>query len=144
MRKILILLLFSTIISINSNSIKEIEKIIKCLSKSYLLKSAFEKILRAINSKDISNIIKTGITLFNEFKDEINQCKKHELEELSNKHREEFEDIRLGYPRAVYVLYTQIGENAFKWFDDGGISNLKEQCHLNYGQRAWFCEYLME
>ena len=55
-------------------------------------------------------------------------------------------DMALGnnYPKYVYVLYTQIGENAFIWYDHGGLKYLKEQCHQYYGQTTWYCLYLSD
>ena len=54
------------------------------------------------------------------------------------------DDIRLGYPKYVFVLYSQIGERAFQWYEEGGIDNLKKQCHYWYGQRTWYCLYLQK
>jgi len=56
----------SSIISYN-NSIEDITDIIKCILKSDLIKTAFEKIKESFKSKDISETINTGIYLFNEF-----------------------------------------------------------------------------
>ena len=79
--------------------------------------------------------------LFNEFKYEINHCSNKGLRKLSN---QAYEDVQLRYPRAVYVLYTQIGEDAFKWYDQGGIPYLKEECHRQKGRLIWYCQYLEE
>ena len=65
------------------------------------------------------------------------------MRKLSNED-DEYDDVKLGYPKYVYVLYTQIGEDAFKWYDEGGLAHLKEMCHRKYGQTTWFCVYLSE
>ena len=140
MKTLLILFLISTIICYN-NSIEDITDIIKCILKSDLIKTAFEKIKEAFKSKDISEIINTGIYLFNEFKKEISKCSKKDLRKLSNEINA-IEDVTLGYPRAVYVVATQIGEDAFTWFEQGGMQFLKEQCHKYHGRITWFCQYL--
>ena len=143
MKKILILLLLSSIICQSSNPIQEIKDIIGCISKSNLLDISLEKIKEAINSKDPSDISKLLISLITKLKDEIIQCKEKQLRKLSNED-DEYDDVKLGYPKYVYVLYTQIGKDAFTWFDKGGITLLKEQCHKYYGQKTWFCVYLAE
>ena len=143
MKKILILLLLSTIICQSSNPIQEIKDIIGCISKSNLLDISLEKIKEALNSKDPSDISKLLISLITKLKDEIIQCKEKKLRKLSNEDGE-YDDVKLGYPKYVYVLYTQIGKDAFTWFDKGGITLLKEQCHKYYGQKTWFCVYLAE
>ena len=142
MKKILILLLLSTIICQNS-PIQEIKDIIECISKSNLLEKALKEIKEALNSKDFSNIIKTLMSLLNEFKDEIIQCKEKNFRKLSNED-DEYDNVQLGYPKYVYVLYTQIGQNAFTWFDQGGKDYLKRQCHKYHGQKTWYCVYLAE
>ena len=143
MKKILILLLLSSIICQSSNPIQEIKDIIGCISKSNLLDISLEKIKEAINSKDPSDISKLLISLITKLKDEIIQCKEKQLRKLSNED-DEYDDVKLGYPKYVYVLYTQIGKDAFTWYDKGGITLLKEQCHKYYGQKTWFCVYLAE
>ncbi len=143
MKKILILLLLSSIICQSSNPIQEIKDIIGCISKSNLLDISLEKIKEALNSKDPSDISKLLISLITKLKDEIIQCKEKQLRKLSNED-DEYDDVKLGYPKYVYVLYTQIGKDAFTWFDKGGITLLKEQCHKYYGQKTWFCVYLAE
>ena len=143
MKKILILLLLSSIICQSSNPIQEIKDIIGCISKSNLLDISLEKIKEALNSKDPSDISKLLISLITKLKDEIIQCKEKKLRKLSNED-DEYDDVKLGYPKYVYVLYTQIGKDAFTWFDQGGITLLKEQCHKYYGQKTWFCVYLAE
>ena len=143
MKKILILLLLSSIICQRSNPIQEIKDIIGCISKSNLLDISLEKIKEALNSKDPSDISKLLISLITKLKDEIIQCKEKQLRKLSNED-DEYDDVKLGYPKYVYVLYTQIGKDAFTWFDKGGITLLKEQCHKYYGQKTWFCVYLAE
>ena len=143
MKKILILLLISSIICQSSNPIQEIKDIIGCISKSNLLDISLEKIKEALNSKDPSDISKLLISLITKLKDEIIQCKEKQLRKLSNED-DEYDDVKLGYPKYVYVLYTQIGKDAFTWYDKGGITFLKEQCHLHYGQKTWFCVYLAE
>ncbi len=143
MKKILILLLLSSIICQSSNPIQEIKDIIGCISKSNLLDVSLEKIKEALNSKDPSDISKILISLITKLKDEIIQCKEKQLRKLSNED-DEYDDVKLGYPKYVYVLYTQIGKDAFTWFDKGGITLLKEQCHKYYGQKTWFCVYLAE
>ena len=143
MKKILILLLLSSIICQSSNPIQEIKDIIGCISKSNLLDISLEKIKAALNSKDPSDISKLLISLITKLKDEIIQCKEKKLRKLSNED-DEYDDVKLGYPKYVYVLYTQIGKDAFTWFDKGGITLLKEQCHKYYGQKTWFCVYLAE
>ena len=143
MKKILILLLLSSIICQSSNPIQEIKDIIGWISKSYLLDISLEKIKEALNSKDPSDISKLLISLITKLKDEIIQCKEKKLRKLSNED-DEYDDVKLGYPKYVYVLYTQIGKDAFTWFDKGGITLLKEQCHKYYGQKTWFCVYLAE
>ena len=143
MKKILILLLLSSIICQSSNPIQEIKDIIGCISKSNLLDISLEKIKEALNSKDPSDISKLLISLITKLKDEIIQCKEKKLRKLSNED-DEYDDVKLGYPKYVYVLYTQIGKDAFTWFDKGGITLLKEQCHKYYGQKTWFCVYLAE
>ena len=143
MKKILILLLLTSIICQSSNPIQEIKDIIGCISKSNLLDISLEKIKEALNSKDPSDISKLLISLITKLKDEIIQCKEKKLRKLSNED-DEYDDVKLGYPKYVYVLYTQIGKDAFTWFDKGGITLLKEQCHKYYGQKTWFCVYLAE
>ena len=143
MKKILILLLLSSIICQSSNPIQEIKDIIGCISKSNLFEVSLEKIKEALNSKDPSDISKLLISLITKLKDEIIQCKEKQLRKLSNED-DEYDDVKLGYPKYVYVLYTQIGKDAFTWFDKGGITLLKEQCHKYYGQKTWFCVYLAE
>ena len=143
MKKILILLLLSSIICQSSNPIQEIKDIIGCISKSNLLDISLEKIKEALNSKNPSDISKLFISLITKLKDEIIQCKEKKLRKLSNED-DEYDDVKLGYPKYVYVLYTQIGKDAFTWFDKGGITLLKEQCHKYYGQKTWFCVYLAE
>ena len=143
MKKILILLLLSSIICQSSNPIQEIKDIIGCISKSNLLDISLEKIKEALNSKDPSDISKLLISLITKLKDEIIQCKEKQLRKLSNED-DEYDDVKLGYPKYVYVLYTQIGKDAFTWYDKGGITLLKEQCHKYYGQKTWFCVYLAE
>ena len=143
MKKILILLLLSSIICQSSNPIQEIKDIIGCISKSNLLDISLEKIKEALNSKDPSDISKLLISLITKLKDEIIQCKEKQLRKLSNED-DEYDDVKLGYPKYVYVLYTQIGKDAFTWYDLGGITLLKEQCHKYYGQKTWFCVYLAE
>ena len=142
MKKFLIFIIISSIFCQSyQNPIEDITNIVKCLLKSDLFKTGFEKIKVAIESKDISNIINTGIYLFNEFKYEINHCSNKGLRKLSN---QAYEDVQLRYPRAVQVLYTQIGEDAFKWYDQGGIPYLKEECHRQKGRLIWYCQYLEE
>ena len=137
------LLLLSSIICQSSNPIQEIKDIIGCISKSNLLDISLEKIKEALNSKDPSDISKLLISLITKLKDEIIQCKEKQLRKLSNED-DEYDDVKLGYPKYVYVLYTQIGKDAFTWYDKGGITLLKEQCHKYYGQKTWFCVYLAE
>ena len=143
MKKILILLLLSSIICQSSNPIQEIKDIIGCISKSNLLDISLEKIKEALNSKNPSDISKLFISLITKLKDEIIQCKEKQLRKLSNED-DEYDDVKLGYPKYVYVLYTQIGKDAFTWYDKGGLTLLKEQCHKYYGQKTWFCVYLAE
>ena len=136
------LFLLSSIICYN-NPIEDITDRIKCILKSDLIKIAFEKIKEVFKSKDISEIINTGIYLFNEFKKEISQCSKKSLRKLSNEIKA-IEDVSLGYPNAVYVVSTIIGDDAFKWFEEGGIEYLRSQCHKYHGWNAWFCQYLQK
>ena len=138
----ILILILSSIICEHNNSSLEVKDIIKCVLNSDLIGCTFEKIKSIINSKDISIMIKSGISLFNEIKNEIVKCANRNIKELNNENEEDMDDIKLGYPKSVYVLYTQIGENAFIWYEKGGISYLKEQCHLYYGQTTWFCVYL--
>ena len=143
MKKVFILfLLFSAIICKSRNSGLEITDIIKCLLNSDLIKKSIEKIISIINSKDISIMIKTFIYLYKEFKNETIKCTNNSLKQSSNEKDENIDDIKLGYPKSVYVLYTQIGEKAFIWYEQGGMTYLKEQCHLEFGQRTWYCVYL--
>ena len=145
MKKLIIFLILSSIICQNFNPIQKITDIIECVSKSNLLETAIEKIKEALNSKDLTNLINVGITLFKQFKDEITQCVKKDLRKLSSEEEEDDrDDIKLGYPKYVYVLYTQIGEKAFQWYDLGGISLLKELCHRYHGQKTWYCVYLAQ
>ena len=141
MKHILILILLSSIFCQNSNIVPEITNIIKCLSKSNIFFSELERIKEALNSKDLLNIINAFKISYNQLKEEIIKCKNNNLRKLTyedNKHK------RFGYPKYVYVLYTQIGEDAFKWYDEGGLAHLKEMCHRKYGQTTWFCVYLSE
>ena len=80
MKKILILLLLSSIICQSSNPIQEIKDIIGCISKSNLLDISLEKIKEALNSKDPSDISKLLISLITKLKDEIIQCKEKNWE----------------------------------------------------------------
>ena len=107
MKKILILLLLSSIICQSSNPIQEIKDIIGCISKSNLLDISLEKIKEAINSKDPSDISKLLISLITKLKDEIIQCKEKQLRKLSNED-DEYDDVKLGYPKYVYVLYKYV------------------------------------
>ena len=140
MKKLLIIFLLSTVICYN-NSKEDIIDIIKCILKSDFIKTAFEKIKEAFKSKNISEIINAGIYIFNEFKKEIFKCSKSGLRKLSNRVRA-IEDVKLEYPKAVYVVYTFLGEDAFDWFDQGGMQYLKDKCHQKAGRIAWFCQYL--
>ena len=143
MKKVFILfLIFSSIICEHNKLREEIKDIIKCVLNSGLIKNSIEKIKNIINSKDISIMIKSGISLYKEIKNEIIKCANKDMKELNKENDEDMDDIKLGYPKSVYVLYTQIGENAFIWYEHGGMSYLKEQCHLYYGQTTWFCVYL--
>ena len=141
MKYILILFLLSNIICKNSNIIQEITNIIQCLSKSNIFMSELDRIKEAFNSKDIFNIINTIKISFNQLKYQIVECKSEIFGEITN---EDYKNKRLGYPKYVYVLYTQIGENAFIWYDHGGLKYLKEQCHQYYGQTTWYCLYLSD
>ena len=143
MKKFLIFLLLSTIICEKSNLIQKITDIIKCLLKSGIIENNIGKIVEVIHSKDIEKIINLCKSIFNEFKNETNKCTNIGLRKLSNEGNYD-DDIRLGYPKYVFVLYSQIGERAFQWYDEGGIDNLKKQCHYWYGQRTWYCLYLQK
>ena len=144
MKQIIIILLLSSIICQNLNIKQEIKDTIKCLSKSIIFEIGLEKIKEAFNSENLSNIINIVISLFNQLKDDIVQCAKKNLQQLSNEVNDENDNIKLGYPKYVYVLYSQIGKDAFDWFDQGGITYLKEMCHRRHGQQAWFCVYLAQ
>ena len=139
MKKILLLLLLSSIICENTNIIGEIQHIFKCLSNSNFFIEDLNQIIEALKSKDMKTIIKIGLSLFNKFIEEIRNCNNN-LRKLNEE--TEDEDIKLGYPKEVYVLYTQIGERAFKWYDDGGLKTLRDNCFTYYGQSEWFCQYL--
>ena len=144
MKKFLILCLLLTISCQSSNLIKEIVDIIKCILKSGNFENSIDKLIKAINSKDISKMIDIGISIFNGLNNEVGQCIKKNLRKLSNEGNKDYDDIRLGYPKYVYVLYSQIGERAFEWYEQGGIDYLKQQCHLYYGQTTWYCLYLQK
>lgn len=138
MKKILLLLLFSSIICLDSSPLNKILEIIKCLANSNIFNESLKEIIEAFNSNDPNIIIKTGITLFYEFKKEISKCN-NKLRRLNNDDNDE--DIKLGYPKEVYVLFTQIGNRAFEWYDSGGLAALRDNCFTYYAQ-AWFCQYL--
>ena len=146
--KFLLLLLFSYIIcSPLIESPKKIDSIdsIICTLKSDIFFKSISKIIEVIKTKDLLNIINTGNSLFNDLKEEFEKCpKKSEKMEKNNLNNdnEDDDDVKLGYPRAVFNLYTIIGERAFTWYDQGGLKLLKDNCYKYYGQNIWFCNFI--
>ena len=139
MKKILLLLLLSSIICEKTNIIGEIQHMFKCLSNSKFFIEDLNQIIEALKSKDMDKIIKIGLSLFNKFIEEIRQCNNN-LRKLNEEIEDE--DIKLGYPKEVYVLYSLIGKRAFEWYDIDGLKSLRDNCFSHFGQSEWFCQYL--
>ena len=144
MKKILIILLFSFILCQNSPSTSFFSTAldsIQCLLKSNKLFDSFFKIVEVVKTNDFLQIFNTCYAIYLDLKEELNKCNEgpniKKLEEI-----DEDDDIKLGYPSAVLLLYTRFGEEAFQWFDQGGFPLLKEKCYQREGQNAWICNYI--
>ena len=142
MKKLLLLLLLSFILCEKKSSFSEPSSIIDsfiCVLKSDTFFNELTKLIETIKTKDLLKIINTGYLLFKDLKEEFNRCSKT-IDKVDNE--DDYDDINLGYPRAVLTLYTIIGENAFNWYDQGGLKLLKDNCYKYYGQTQWFCTYI--
>ena len=141
MKNLLIIVLLSLAICENSTFPSILTSIFesnKCLFNFNILYDSFSKIFESIKSKDLSKIISTGFKVFQNLKEEYIKC----TEKEQKKAEEEEDDIQLGYPRAIYVLASIIGDEAFDWYDiNGTYKTLREECVKKYGQTAWFCNY---
>ena len=145
MKKILIILLFSFILCGNSQSTSFFTTAldsIQCLLKSNKLIDSFFKIIEVIKTKDLLQILNTCYTIYLDLKEELNKCNEKPIKNKKVEEIDEDIDIKLGYPSAVYLLYTKFGEDAFKWFDKGGYKLLKENCYKSEGQNSWICNYI--
>ena len=146
MKKLLIVLLFSFILCQKnkpSNFFQSTFDSIKCVLHSNILINSFSKIIEAIKTKDLSQIFNTGYSIFLELKKEYIKCDNAKLKEVKHDdENDEDDDIKLGYPRAVLLLYTIIGERAFIWYDEGGYPLLRSNCFYYYGRLEWYCQYI--
>ena len=145
MKKLLLLLLLSFILCEKIGSFSKPSSIIDsfiCVLKSDTFFNEITKLIETIKTKDLLKIINTGYLLFQDLKEEFNRCSKT-IDKVDNEDNEDdYDDINLGYPRVVLTLYTIIGENAFNWYDQGGLKLLKSNCYKYYGQTQWFCTYI--
>ena len=145
MKKILIILLFSFILSQNAQSTSFFSTALdsfQCLLKSNKLVDSFLQIVEVLKTKDLLQIINTCFKIYLDLKEELNKCNEESNKIKKLEEIDEDEDLKLGYPSAVLLLYTKFGEEAFQWFDQGGFPLLKEKCYQREGQNAWICNYI--
>ena len=112
----------------------------QCLLKSNIIYTSFPKIIESFKTKDFIKIINTFYSIFNDIKNEFLKCKEKSIQ--NNTANENDDDIKLGYPRVVLILYTLIGEQAFNWYEEGDLKLLKSNCFKYYGQRTWYCNFI--
>ena len=151
MKKLFLLFLFTFILCQNTTPnnffSSNIFDSIKCVLKTDFIMNSFFKILAEINTKDFSKILNVLYSIFLDFKDKFIKCSEQSNKVKAVKAIDENGDdmdIKLGYPRAVLLLYTIIGEQAFEWFEKGGYPLLKSNCQYFYGQNEWYCKFIRD
>ena len=146
MKKLLLILLLSFIICKKDSSPSFFESTIdsiQCLLKSGKLFDSFSKIYESVKTKDIMKIFTVCYSVFMDLKEELNKCSEEKNKIQKFDEDENDDDIILGYPRCVLLLYTFIGEDAFKWYDEGGYKLLSTNCFQRKG-RQWYCYFIRE
>ena len=142
MKRLLIILLLS-LVSCQKTDINSIFETFQCILKSKILQPSYDKIVEAFKSKDLFKIISTCYSVFLELKEDIIKCRGEQKKIITNNENENDDDIRLGYPRPVLVLYAIIKDKAvFDWYEKGGLKRMKEECYKLYGQGTWYCEFI--
>ena len=147
MKKLLIFFLVSIIICQKTSTSIDLPSVldsIKCLLKSNTFYNSFLKVIESFKTKDFLNIFNTLYSVFFDLKNEFIKCREKSTQIQINNFNENDDDdnINLGYPRVVLILYTQIGEVAFQWYEEGGLPLLKRNCLRDYGQRIWYCNFI--
>ena len=142
MKIILTLILFTYIISSPASDSSKIIDSIICVLKSDIIFKSIGKLKEAIKTKDVLHIINTSISIYKDIVEKYKQCSEKEDDTKKIKYEEDETELKLGYPRVVYVLYTIIGENAYTWYDQGGLKLLKDNCYLKYGRTQWYCTFI--
>ena len=145
MKKLLLVFLFAFMLcqkSASNTLFSSTFESFKCILKSDVLMNSIYKILKEVNTKNFSNIFNTLYSIFLDLKNEFIKCSEqlHKVNEVE-KYDDDM-DIKLGYPRAVLVLYTIIGQDAFDWYDEGGYKTLQDNCFTFKGQTQWYCNFI--
>ena len=146
MKKLLIILLLSFIICKKDSSPSFFESTIdsiQCLLKSGKLFDSFSKIYESVKTKDIMKIFTVCYSVFMDLKKELNKCSEEKNKIQKFDEDENDDDIILGYPRCVLILSTFIGDDAFRWYEEGGYSLLSKNCFQQKG-RQWYCYFIRE
>ncbi len=145
MKKLLIVLLLSFILCQKNkptNFFQSTFDSIKCVYHSNTFINSFPKIIEVIKTKDLSQIVTTIYSTFLDLKKEYIKCNEKQNEVKSEDENDEDDDIKLGYPKAVLLLYTIFGDRAFEWFDEGGYPLLRSKCYGELGYNSWLCAYI--
>ena len=142
MKKYLLLFLLSISLCYTSSNrtLPSAFDFMQCLLKSNITLNSLSKIFENIKTKGFSNMLNTFYSIFNDIKNEFLKCKEKSTQ--NNTANENDDDIKLGYPRVVLILYTLIGEQAFNWYEEGDLKLLKSNCFKYYGQRTWYCNFI--
>ena len=147
MKKFLLIFLFSLILcqkSATNTLFSSTFDSIKCVLKSDVLKNSVTKILKEINTNGFSNILNALYSIFLELKTEFIKCNEQLNKENEVDENDDDLDIKLGYPRAVLILYTIIGQRAFDWYDQGGYKLLRDNCFVQFGRDEWYCRFIRD
>ena len=145
MKKLLLVLLFSFILcqkETPNTFFSSTFNSIKCVLKSDILMNSFSKILTEYNTNGLTNIFTVFYSVFLDLKNEFIKCSEQLNKVNETDENEDDMDIKLGYPRAVLVLYTILGQDAFDWYDQGGYELLQSNCFKYKGQKEWYCNFI--
>ena len=148
MKKILLIFLFCLILcqksATNTFFSSTTFDSIKCVLKSDILKNSFAKILKELNTNGFSNIFNALYSIFLDLKTEFFKCNEQLNKANEVDENDDDMDIKLGYPRAVLILYTIIGQRAFDWYDQGGYNLLRDNCFTHFGRDEWYCRFIRD
>ena len=134
--KIYLFLLLLTLITCKTETKPKISKIGELLNifNSDEFFSLLTNVIDAIKAKDFNKILNSIYSFYQNIKKLIQQ-----KNETKNQNEDE---VVLQYPRVVLTLYTIIKEEAFDWYEKGGLELLKKNCFTYYGQTTWFCKLI--